>query len=851
MKNFRLACRFALREMKSGFHHFRILLLCLILGVAAIAAVQSLSRNLQESLSRDGRQILGGDLAIRTIAEPLAETEQDYLRTQGRVTVSMETHTMLRRDDEEASMLAELKAFDDSYPLYGQVEFRDAAGEILEQTPQQVTARGADGLRGAAVDRDVMARLGIGVGDIIRIGTERFRVNALVSHEPDRLGASRFSLAPRVMIALDALADSGFHGFGNLIYYYYRLALPQILTIDGLESEKARYERREPQGGNWRVYSFMDAAPGLRRAIDRLNIFLTLMGLTALLIGGIGIGNATAAYLQRKYGVIAALKCLGGAQDTVFLTYLVQMVLVALPGIAAGLALGAAVPYVVMPLLTTRLELAVYTGIYPDILALAAVYGFLITCMFVIWPVARACRVRAADLFRSRVVPAHGMPPAKYIAATAVLAAALVGLIFMTVTQTYMAEYFLIFSFMSLAVFLFLSEIVRGIARRIRIKNHPSLRMAVVNLYRPGNTTTAVLMSMGFGMAVMVMVALLEANFANVLTRDAHEEMPAFYFVDIQPDQKQDFTDIIAAVPGETKLTILPVIQGRVTKAKGRPAAEVFTGRHGWVMRGDRRFTYAAENYGRGEFVAGQWWPKDYSGPPLVSVALDVAQAFDMTTGDTLTVEIFGEEVTATVANIRDINWSNFTMNFAMTFSPQALQDFPASHVATVVMDEAQEIPLQNKISRDFPNIISVRLGEVLGTAQQMMDMVAQAVRYGAFVSIAVGLLVLQGGILSGQQQRLYDSVILKVLGISRKRLGRVFLAEYGVLAFVVMLVAGVLGCVLSYGVFEIIMELNWRFYPLALAEISALCIVLTLGIGYWNIRRILAARPAAFLREE
>lgn len=851
MRHLSLAFRFALREMKSGFHHFRILLLCLVLGVAAIAGVQSLSRSLLDSLSRDGRQILGGDLAIRTMAAPLAAEHQDYFRTQGRMTVSMETHTMLRRDNEDGSMLAELKAFDESYPLYGKVVFHDAAGEILEQTPQQVTARGADGLRGAAVDRDVLARLEIGVGDVIRIGTERFRINALVAHEPDRLGASRFSLAPRVMIALDAVEGSGFHGFGNLIYYFHRLALPQILTIDDLEAEKARYERREPRGDNWRVYSFPDAAPGLRRAIDRLNIFLTLMGLTALLIGGIGIGNATAAYLQRKYGVIAALKCLGGSQELVFLTYFIQMVLVALPGIAAGLALGAAVPYAVMPLLTGRLELSSHIGIYPDILALAAVYGFLISFMFVIWPVAKACRVRAADLFRSRVVPAYGLPEAKYIAATVLLAALLVALIFMTVTQTYMAEYFLVFSFMSLTVFLFLSETVRSVARRIRVKNSPSLRMAIVNLYRPGNTTTPVLMSMGFGMAVMVMVAMLEANFATVLERDAHEEMPSFYFVDIQPDQKEDFINTVAAAGDKTSLTILPVIQGLVTKAKGRPATEVHTGRHSWVMRGDRRFTYAAENYGRGEFVAGEWWPKDHNGPPLVSIALDVAQAFDMKTGDTLTVEIFGQEVTATVANIRDINWSSFTMNFAMTFSPGVMEEFPASYVATLVMAEEHEIPLQNTVSRTFPNIISVRLGEVLGTAQKMMDMVAQAVRYGAFVSIAVGLLVLQGGILSGQQQRLYDSVILKVLGISRQRLGRVFLVEYGVLAFVVMLVAGVLGCVLSYGVFEVIMELNWRFYPLALAEISALCVVLTLGIGYWNIRRILSVRPAAFLRED
>ncbi|MBL1146784.1 MAG: FtsX-like permease family protein [Pseudomonadota bacterium] len=854
MRNTALAFRFALREMKSGFHHFRILLLCLVLGVAAIAAVQSLSRSLLDSLSRDGRQILGGDLSVRTMGVPVSAEMQEQLRNFGRLTVSLETHTMIRSGAEDASMLAELKAFDAAYPLYGRVVFTDGAGNLLEKTPQEITDRsGTENLRGTAVEAEALERLGLSVGEILRIGTERFRVNALIRHEPDRLGTTRYAIAPRVMIALDAVEESGFHGFGNLLYYHHRLALPGAQTLQQLEQKKAELAATAPREESWRVYSFPDAAPGLRRAVERLNIFLTLMGLTALLIGGIGIGNATTAYLQRKYGVIAALKCLGGAQEVIFRTYLIQMLLVAVPGIAAGLLLGAAVPQFVMPLLAGRLDLTAQAiGIYPDILVQAAVYGFLISFMFVIWPVAKACRVRAADLFRSRVSPAPGLPEFRYAAVIAVMGAALIALIFATVPEKHIVQYFLYFSFTSLIVFLLLSETIRSLARKIRIRNKPSLRMAIVNLYRPGNTTTSVMMSMGFGMAVMVMIAMLQANFAQVLERDAHEAMPAFYFLDVQPDQKDGFLEAVASTSSAELPRILPVINGRVVRAKGMAAQQALVRpQHAWVMRGDRRFTYAAEDPGYGTFVEGTWWASDYRGPPLVSVSMDVAQAFDMHVGDTLTVDIFGEEVTARVANIRDINWSSFTMNFAMTFSPAGMEDFPASYVSTVVVDEQQELDLQNRIARDFPNIISVRLRDILAVAQDIMGLVAQAVRYGAVVTILVGLLVLQGGILSGQQQRLYDSVVLKVLGITRQRLGRVFLVEYGVLAFVVMIVASVLGCVLSYGVFEIIMELNWRFYPRALIEISLLCIALTLGIGYWNIRRILSVRPAVFLRQD
>ncbi len=852
MKNLLLALRLALREMKGSLRHFRILLVCLVLGVAAIAGVQSMTRSLMDSLRHDGRYILGGDLSVRTLATPVEDRYLEEFRGFGEVTISMETHAMIRDDDESASMLAELKAIDAAYPLYGQARFVDGDGREMDKTPQQMVARGEDGLHGAAVERDVLTQMGLAVGDVIRVGRDRLRITGIITHEPDRLGSSRFSISPRVMMDYGVIADAGFTEFGNQIYYHHRLKIPEIQTLTDLEETRAYFEDMEPEDMHWRVYSFLDAAPGLRRAVERLNIFLTLMGLTALLIGGIGIGNATVAYLQRKYDVIASFKCLGGAQQTVFLTYFIQMILVAVPGVAAGVAIGAALPQFVTPLITDRLELTARVGVYPDILALAAVYGFLIAAMFVIWPVAKACRVRAADLFRSRVMLPHNLPERRYLAVIAALVAALIFLIFFTVEERRMAEHFLVFSVVSLFVFMLLSALIRFVARRIRIRNAPALRMAVANLYRPGNTTTSVLMSMGFGMAVMVMIAMLEANFSTALQRDAHEETPAFYFLDVQDEQIEEFTEIVMATPSARNFQLMPILRGRVVSAKGIPSEEALVREeYQWVMRGDRRFTYTATAPPHGEIAAGEWWPEDYDGPLLVSVSRDVALAFDAGVGDKLTVEILGQRLDAEIANIRDIRWTSFTMNFAMTFSPGILEMFPANYIATVVVDEGDEIDLQNRLARAMPNVTSVRLRDVLDTAQNLMGLVAQAVRYGAAVTIIVGLLVLQGGILSGQQQRLYDTVILKVLGVGRRKLGAVFLVEYGVLAFVVMLVAGVLGTMLSYGVFAIIMDMVWRFSFRALLEISLLCVILTLAIGYLNIRHTLSYRPAAFLRRE
>ena len=843
--------RFSFRELRQSFRHFRILFLCLVLGVCSIATVQSLSKGLMEALRYDGRYILGGDIAVRTIGAPMAEAMKNQLRDEvGTLSVNMETRVMVRSDDEAQSMMIELKGFDDLYPLYGAVKFTDDAGTAIEKTPQEVTVKNDD-IWGAAVEKAVLEQFNMQLGDVLRIGDQRLQIRAIVAHEPDRLGSSRFSISPRIMVDYRAIENETFLKTGIQIFYYHRFLTPQYNTITELEAAKDVLLTKAPSTELWRGQIFLDAAPGIRRAVERLDIFLTLMSLTALLIGGIGIGNAVTAYLQKKYSVIATLKCIGAKQKTIFWIYFVQMILISIPGIFCGVILGAVIPQFISPLLTSRLALSNQIGFYPDILLAAAAFGFLIVAMFVIWPVAKACRVSASDLFRSRISAVMGRPSWPYLAATFLTTLALAVLVFVNIDHPRMSQYFVTFSLVSLVAFLMLSYGVQVVAKKIRVRRYPSLRMAISYLYRPGNTTTSVLMSMGFGMAMMVMIAMVEANFSMLLKDDAVDNAPSFFFLDIQQRQKDDFVRVVENAQTARNLQVTPILRGRITQAKGMTAEKAFVDeRHGWVMRGDRRFTYMAEQPDDGLITEGEWWPENYDGDPLISISRDVAEAFAMAVGDALTVTILGRDVTATVANIRDINWTNFTMNFAVTFSPNVLERFPASYIGTVMVDDDYEMALQNALAKELPNVTSVRVGEVMNVAQTLIGFVGQAVRLGSIVTIFIGLLVLQGSVLSGQQQRLYDSVVLKILGITRKRLGHVFLMEYGVLSFIVMLVAGVLGCILSFGIFEIIMDMTWKFSWSALWEISVICVGLTLLIGYLNIRRVLAHKPAAFLRQ-
>ncbi len=864
-----LVFRLAMRELRNSLKHFRILFICLVLGVASVAIVQSLSKGITDSIRYDGRYILGGDVALRTLYQPVSKAQMNFLRTIGPVSVTMETRAMARRVDGSKSILVDLKAVDPFYPLYGTTDFVDEndkpimfkgdKGEWRKATPQDIVLpesianfEAGKSLWGVAVAEEILQRLDLHIGDTLKLGEQNFRIRGIIDHEPDRLGSPKFSISPRIMMSYYTIDDTGLAKKGSQLYYDHRLILPMVKNLKDLEAVKNKIVAAYPKS-DWQGRTFLDAAPGMRKAVKRLNVFLTLMSLTSLLIGGIGIANAVAAYLQRKYNTIACFKCVGANHKLIFWIYFLQIFIISIPAILLGVALGAAIPQAIAPLLTDRLSLSNKIGFYPDILCTSALFGFLILSMFIIWPVAKACKVRVAELFRSRITSASGIPAIKYIVSIIILVEALGLLLFNVIDNHRILLYFIIFSVISLAVFAILSFVIKKLAKIFRKQKNPAIRMAIANLYRPSNTTTAVLMSMGFAMAVMVMIAMIETNFKMALQQDVEKDTPAFYFMDIQGSDIDDFKTTINTNSNAYNLKLTPTLRGHVIKAKGEDAKKsVVREEYSWVVRGDRAFTYVETLPPHNTIIEGEWWPKDYEGEQLVSISHDVALALDLNIGDTLTMLILGMEVTAKVSSIRQVQWNSFTMNFAIIFSPKGqLDGAPATYIGTVQIDKEHEFALQNELANKFPSVTSIRVREVLNTAQKLTGLVGQAVRLGASVTIIIALLVLQGSILSGQRQRLYDAVILKVLGVTKWRLGQVFLIEYGVLSLVVIIVASILGCGLSYGIYSVILEMPWSFSLVALLETAILCVILTLSIGYWNIRNVLSYKTANFLRTE
>ncbi|MBY0430276.1 MAG: ABC transporter permease, partial [Rhodospirillales bacterium] len=559
------AWRLARREMRGGLKGFRIFLACLALGVAAIAAAGSLNAAMRAALDADARALLGGDVALR-LSHRQADTEQTHwLRSSGVLTHQVELRAMARTMDDAGRALVELKAVDQAYPLYGTMllDPPQVLGGTLEQ-------RGH--VWGAVADANLLSRLGLKLGDSIRLGEAVYQLRALIAKEPDRV-ASLLSFGPRLMVAAASLDDTGLMQPGSLIRHGYMVRLKPGTTAAAFMADT---RSRFPQAG-WQVRDVSEAAPGVKRFLDNMTLFLTLVGLTALMVGGLGIANAVHAYIEGRVATIAILKSLGASARLVFRVYALQIAALAVLGILLGLALGAAVPALVAVLVGDSLPLAIRGGLYPMPLAVAALFGLLTAAAFSMWPLARAVATPPAALFRHVVDSYGGRPRGRPLALIVLAGLAQAGLTVATAGSKVLAAGFVVGAALALGLFRLLAALISwlaGLAARRRLGG-AVLRLALGNLHRPGSPTAAVVVSLGLGLSVLVAVALVEGNLSRELGQRMPRQAPSFFFIDIQQEQAEAFDRTVRDMAPEARLVRAAMVRGRIVRLNDKPVEEV------------------------------------------------------------------------------------------------------------------------------------------------------------------------------------------------------------------------------------------------------------------------------------
>ncbi|MGE0415710.1 MAG: ABC transporter permease [Acetobacteraceae bacterium] len=834
-----LAFRLARRELRGGVRGLWIVLFCLALGVAVIAAVGTMRAAVEAGLAQDARRILGGDLEVQASA-PLSDDLRNWLRARGARTSDItQMRSMLVAPSGERT-LVEVKAVDPAWPLVG-------APQLDPPAPLATALARQDGQYGLLADPVVLDRLGVKPGDSVRLGVARFRVMGALTFEPDRV-ATPSIFGPRVLIAAAALPETGLVVPGSIIRYALRLTLP----APGLAPMGAEELRQAFADRGWRIRDPQEAVPTVRRFLDRTSLFLTLVGLTSLLVGGIGVANGVRAWLDARARSIATLRCLGASSGLVFGVCLIQVMTLAMAGIIIGLVAGAALPMLASGLLSDVLPVPPVPGLYPAPLALAAIYGLLIALCFSIWPLGRAARIPGAALFRDALIPERTVPTLPLILANAALALMLVALTVATAAERGFALWFCLAAGVTLLLFRLGATGLMRLTRALPRSRVSWLHLGVTNLHRPGAPTPMLLLSVGLGLSTLAAVALIQGNIRREILDQMPANAPSFFFVDIQNDQMARFEALVRAQPGPSEIRHVPSLRARIVAVNGVPVEQVHTTPEtAWALRGDRGLTYAATPPEGTRLVAGTWWPADYDGPPLVSFDAGLAKGWGVGLGDTIRVNVLGRDIDLKVANLRDIAWQSLSLNFALVATPGLLSKAPHTNIATVRIDQAYQGALLRTVTDALPNVTGVRVQDVLSAVATLLDQVAVALTATGSLTLISGGMVLVGAIAANQRRRMREAVILRTLGATRQQIRAAWLVEFGLLGLAAGVVAGAVGSAASFGIAHYILHTEWAFLPGTLILTLAGSLVLMLVFGFAGTAAALRAKPGRLLRNE
>ncbi|RKF23539.1 FtsX-like permease family protein [Altericroceibacterium spongiae] len=835
--NWTAAWRIARRDLHRRFRGLRLLLVCLLLGVGALAAIGSLTGAIRSELVSQGQEILGGDLQVEVWQRPLREAEIAFLERHGTVSRGFRIPAMVTAGDLAAPV--EMKAVDRNWPLYGVFILQD--GREAAAPPSGTTW----------LSKDTSERLNLTTGDRLKVGSVSLTVGGIIGSEPDRLSEG-FSLGPTMIVSIDTPEAAGLTAPGAFYETKTRLRIEDGTSAQALQENAA--QRFANEGLEFKTSD--RASPGAERFVSQMGEFLTLVGLAALVIAGIGIGGGVSSYLEARRSSIATLKILGATSRDIARIYALQVGVAALTGAVIGLIAG----MLVTPLLTQALSavLPVKSGLLFDPVALlrAAAFGMLVALIFAAPPILRARHYPAMALMRERVAPlTRAWRPA--IIPVAFGLAGIVALALIGSPQMLLSGGFLLGAAALLGLLAVLGRAIRSLAARLPRPKSPVLRAALANIHRPGASTPALVTALGFGLSAFVLLAAVQTSLDANIARTVPAQAPDYFMLDLPRDKVAELTQMVESeVPGTTIRTV-PTLRGAIL-AYGPESHPTLVSEleelpeGAWALRGERGLTYSADIPPGNVLTEGKWWPENYAGEPLVSVDEELAGILDLKPGDIIRYSLLGTERQARIANFRRIDWESMGFNNVFVFSPNALEDAPHNLAATLDFppEETHDSgPLLRKLVAAFPASSVIEVGPLLEEARTILDQVGMAILAAASVAVLAGIAVLLGALAAARAARRYDTVILRVLGASRRQLILMQLTEFGLLAVILGLVALALGSAMGWLVITQLFGFDWLpDWPRVLAVLgSGVALVLAFALG--TSLPLLRSKPAQALR--
>lgn len=837
--------RMALRETRAGWRRLLFFFLCIAIGVGTMAALRSAIQNVRATLTAQARTLIGADILISSRDEwpedALASVERITAGAVRARTDSVETATMARPADPSKGVarMVELRGVQRSFPLYGSVEL--AGGQ-----PYSHALLESDG---ALVRPELLAQLDLRVGDALVIGGRPFTIRGTLLNEPGRR-AGGFSLGPRVLIDYDALHDLGLLTVGSR-------ARRQVLLKVGDERVDDVTERlRDAFKDTFvSVRSYRMTGDEIGEDLERAEGYLSLAGLTVLVLGGIGVSSVTRVFIDQKLKSIAVLKCVGAGTRQITSIYLVQVLALGLAGSVLGLGLGrlalAAVPET---LGDPAGGVTLSTALTWPAMGQAVAIGVLVSLLFSLVPLLRVRRVRPSLLLRHETPsgPRFDWTRAAAIAFVSVVLAAVAA--WQAGSLVVGAAVCVGFAVVAAALYGAGLVLVRGVRPFARSRRF-AVRHAALHLDRPGNQTRVVLLAVGLGAFVLVGIRAVETSLFREVSIVFDETAPDLFLLDVQSDQREGVTRILRRHTGETP-RLLPVLRARVTQVRGRETnlegIEDVRGR-GSLAR-EYTITYRSTLEANETLLEGTFWDDRPPAEPEVSIERRIQERFQIHPGDTMRFEVLGRPVTARVTSVREVNWRDSRAGgFMFVFRPGVFEGAPHAYISPVrgPSDAAARGRLQRDLVAAFPNVSVIDVREILEVVRGVVERVVLATSIIGGLVLATGVLILIGAVATTKFRRMQDAAVLKTLGASSRQIAALLLIEYGLLGAIAGTIGAAGGAALSWGVSRHVLEIGWRF-PVteSLAGVAATA-ALVAGVGLAASLDVLRRKPLATLRAE
>jgi putative ABC transport system permease protein len=821
---------FLIRQIRRSRKQSGVFVLCVMLSMVSLIALNGFSASVNQSLMRDARQLNAGDVIIRSnypFGPGLTQTV-DRLVTDGAVAAARlyEFYAIARSPGDDRSVLSMIKVAGRGYPFYGRMSL--ASGRPFSEVYRPGTV---------LVERLLLDRLGLKPGDSLNVGSARLSIGDIVTAEPDR-PVSFFSFGPRVFVhpadldALDLVTK------GSRIRHKILLKVTEAEDVNRIAGMLQGVAAPDQE----RVDTYMTVNTRMKRFFDNFLFFLNLVGVFTLLLAGIGIQSSLTALLKSKNYTMAIIKTVGATSGFVTRHYVVMVTILGLTGTVLGVAAGSLIQYLLPSLFKGFLPAGMQITISWMAVLESLALGLVVVTLFAYLPVYRLRGVRPTAIFRKESPPpGKGLP---YFASLAIISGVFVALLLMQLNDTRLGIYFIA----GIVAFILVTSVLMLAALWALSKWQPrrlTARQAVRGLFRPGNATRAILITLTASLSVLFIVYLVEANLDAAYVKSYPDDAPNVFFIDIQPDQVAAFRELVD--PPE----IYPIIRSRIRAINGIPVdRRAERQRKGDNFAREFNLTYRQHLLEDERIIdGGSLFRSDWKGPQ-VSVLDTVVDMRKMVVGDVISFNIQGVPLEARISSIRTRVQESISPFFYFVFPESVLEKAPQTLFAAVRMEKEDIAPLQNKVVAQFPNISVIDITETARTFATVMDKLSGIIRFFTAFSIGAGLLILISAIFATRAARIREAVYFKIVGAKRQFVARVFLWEHALMGMISAAAAMALAQTAGAIICRRILDITYHPFPMASLVMLLLPMLLVAGVGHWASLAILRKKPVTYLRE-